>query len=83
MWNTPISDNIPGERTETSTESDAEGAEIFTEVTPEMVGYGVSTSSVTPEMVGYGVSSSSETRRDECGQTDQGSWILLERVYVK
>ncbi len=31
----------------------------------------------------HGVSSSSEVRRDVCGQTDQGSWILLERAHVK
>ena len=37
MRNTPIADNITGERTETAAESAAEGAENFTEVTPEMV----------------------------------------------
>ncbi len=31
----------------------------------------------------HGVSSSSEAHRDVCGQTDQGSWILLERAHVK
>ena len=40
MQNTPIADNIAVERTETATESAAEGAEIFTEVTPEMVAEG-------------------------------------------
>ena len=37
MRNTPITDNISGERTETAEESAAEGVEFFTEVTPEMV----------------------------------------------
>ena len=36
MWNKPITDNISAERTETTTESTNEGAEICTEVTPEM-----------------------------------------------
>ena len=36
MQNTPIADNIAVERTEAAAESAAEGAEIFTEVTPEM-----------------------------------------------
>ena len=40
MQNTPIADNIAGERTEAAAESAAEGAEIFTEVTPEMVAEG-------------------------------------------
>ena len=40
MWNTPITDNIAGERTEAAAESAAEGAEISTEVTPEMVAEG-------------------------------------------
>ena len=40
MRNTPIADNIAGERTEAAAESAAEGAEIFTEVTPEMVAEG-------------------------------------------
>ena len=31
----------------------------------------------------HGVSSSSEAHRDVCGQTDPGSWILLDRVHVK
>ena len=31
----------------------------------------------------HGVSSSSEARRDVCEQTDQGSWILLEKTHVK
>jgi hypothetical protein len=30
----------------------------------------------------HGVSSSSEARRDVCGQTDPGSWIVLDRAYV-
>ena len=37
MQKTRIADNIAGERTKTTTESAAEGAEIFTETTPEMV----------------------------------------------
>ena len=37
IQNTPIADNIAVERTEAEAESAAEGAEIFTEVTPEMV----------------------------------------------
>ena len=36
IQNTPIADNITGERTETAGESAAEGAEFFTEATPEM-----------------------------------------------
>jgi len=31
----------------------------------------------------HGVSSSSEDHRDVCGQTDPGSWILLDRTHVK
>jgi hypothetical protein len=31
----------------------------------------------------HGVSSSSEARRNVCGQTDPGSWILLDRTHVK
>jgi hypothetical protein len=30
----------------------------------------------------HGVSTSSEARRDVCGQTDPGSWIVLDRAYV-
>ena len=30
----------------------------------------------------HGVSSSSEVHRDVCGETDPGSWILLDRVNV-
>ena len=40
MHNTPIADNIAGERTEAAAESAAEGAEIFTEATPEVVAEG-------------------------------------------
>jgi hypothetical protein len=40
MQNTPIADNITGERTEEAAESAAEGAENFTEATPEMVAEG-------------------------------------------
>ncbi len=35
--NTPLADNITGERTEAAAESAAEGSDIFTEVTPEIV----------------------------------------------
>ena len=37
MRNAPIAHNIAGKRTEAVAESTAEAAEIFTEVTPEMV----------------------------------------------
>ena len=40
MRNTPITDNITGERTEAAPESATEGAEFFTEVSPEMVAEG-------------------------------------------
>ena len=37
IQNTPIPDNITGERTESASESAVEGTENFTETTPEMV----------------------------------------------